>query len=372
MKIIITAFLTLVTFISYAQNTSWSEYKLKEYWKKNGAEEIEGIYIREKYILNCNGFGNCKENKIKNKHNFYILKKGEGYIIGSFSGNFTKPLIKAVGSNKYFLTVNAENWFGANDKNITLNFYLNDLNELVSEKMTFYQGYAKATFKDKFSSIYKPEKKPKIEKKQKSSGTGFSISSNGIIVTNFHVIDGTNSIKVRGINSDFNKTYKAKVLVSDKNNDLAIIQIDDYSFTSLGEIPYTIKSELVDVGENIFVLGYPLRTSMGDEIKLTNGIVSSRTGFQGDITSYQISAPVHPGNSGGPLFDSQGNLIGIINAKHAGAENASYAVKSSYLTNLFDLLPNSLKLQTVNSLTGKTLSQQVNLINKYVYVIETE
>lgn len=209
-------------------------------------------------------------------------------------------------------------------------------------------------------------------KKQKSSGTGFAITTNGILVTNYHVIDGASTINVRGINSDFNKTYKAKVLVSDKNNDLALIQIDDYGFTSLSTIPYIIKSGLAGVGENVYVLGYPLRATMGDEIKLTNGIVSSRTGFQGDITSYQISAPVQPGNSGGPLFDSQGNLIGIINAKHGGAENASYAVKASYLTNLVDLLPSPPKLQTVNSLTGKTLTQQVELVKKFVYIIETE
>lgn len=119
-------------------------------------------------------------------------------------------------------------------------------------------------------------------------------------------------------------------------------------------------------------MGYPLRATMGDEIKLTNGIVSSKTGFQGDITSYQISAPVQPGNSGGPLFDNQGNLIGIINAKHTGAENASYAVKTSYLTNLIDLLSSPPKLQTINSLSSKTLTQQVELAKKFVYIIETE
>lgn len=205
-----------------------------------------------------------------------------------------------------------------------------------------------------------------------NSGTGFAITANGLLVTNHHVIDGAKTIKVRGINSDFNKTYKAKVLVSDKNNDLALLQIDDYGFTSLGTIPYTIKTGLAGVGESIFVLGYPLRATMGDEIKLTNGIVSSRTGFQGDITSYQISAPVQSGNSGGPLFDSEGNLVGIINAKHVGAENASYAVKASYLSNLVDFLPSPPKLQKVNSLTGKTLTQQVELVKKFVYIIETE
>lgn len=211
-----------------------------------------------------------------------------------------------------------------------------------------------------------------IINKSKSSGTGFSISSNGIIVTNYHVIDGANTIKVRGINSNFNNTYKAKVLVSDKNNDLALIQIDDYNFKSLGVIPYTIKTSLSGVGENIFVLGYPLRATMGEEIKLTNGIISSKSGFQGEINSYQISAPIQPGNSGGPLFDSQGNIVGIINAKLVGAENASYAIKSGYLTNLIDLLPTSPKLQTINLLKGKTLTQQVGQVKNFVYIIETE
>lgn len=109
---------------------------------------------------------------------------------------------------------------------------------------------------------------------------------------------------------------------------------------------------------------------MGDEIKLTNGIISSKTGFQGDVTSYQISAPVQPGNSGGPLFDSQGYLIGVINAKHVGAENASYAVKVSYLTNLIDLLDFPPTLQKVSSVSGKPLTQQVTIIKKFVYIIE--
>jgi S1-C subfamily serine protease len=205
-----------------------------------------------------------------------------------------------------------------------------------------------------------------------SSGSGFGITSNGIIVTNFHVIADAKTIKVKGINSDFNKTFKAKILVSDKTNDLALIQIDDYSFTSLGTIPYALKTGLAGVGENIFVLGYPLRASMGDEVKLTNGIISSKTGFQGDITCYQISAPVQPGNSGGPLFDNQGYLIGIITAKHIGAENASYAIKSSYLTSLIELLSSPPKLQTVNSLTGKSLPTQVEMVKKFVYIIESE
>jgi S1-C subfamily serine protease len=138
----------------------------------------------------------------------------------------------------------------------------------------------------------------------------------------------------------------------------------------LGNIPYTINPKSSDVGSSVFVLGYPLKALMGDEIKLTNGIISSKSGFQGDITTYQISVPLQPGNSGGPLFDSNGNLIGIVNAKLIVGENVSYAIKSPYLMNLIDLLPTPPKLPTINLLVGKQLTDQVKLINKFVYIIE--
>jgi len=208
------------------------------------------------------------------------------------------------------------------------------------------------------------------ESKTVCSATGFAISQNGIIVTNYHVIENATKIKVKGIKGDFSKSYSAKVIVSDKNNDLAILKIDDYSFTTLGTIPYMINNNSANVGENIFVLGYPLTATMGEEIKLTNGIISSKSGFQGDITSYQMTAPIQPGNSGAPMFDKDGNIVGIVNAKHVGVENAGYAVKTSYLFNLIDALPTTLKLPSVNTLKGKTLSSQVELANKFVYIIE--
>lgn len=118
------------------------------------------------------------------------------------------------------------------------------------------------------------------------------------------------------------------------------------------------------------MLGYPLLATMGDEIKLTNGIISSRTGFQGDVTTYQISASAQPGNSGGPLLDEDGNVIGIVSSKHMGAENATYAIKSNYLNNLIEILDVSLKLPTSNLLKGEKLSEQVNRVKDFVYIIE--
>ena len=241
----------------------------------------------------------------------------------------------------------------------------------------YYGKKSYYTVENKFSRLPFLSKPAKQEKKEpearrQTSGSGFCISTNGIIVTNYHVIEDAKKITVRGVNSNFDRKLNAKVLVSDKTNDLALIQIDDYSFTQTAQVPYPIKTKLADVGESVFVLGYPLRATMGDEIKLTTGIVSARTGYQGDVTCYQISAPVQPGNSGGPLFDKQGNLIGIISSKHAEAESVSYAIKTSYLFNLIELLATPPVLQKGNLLADKSLATQVEMIKKFVYIIEAD
>lgn len=204
---------------------------------------------------------------------------------------------------------------------------------------------------------------------QEVTGTGFAISSNGYIVTNYHVVENAKSIEVKGVNGNLSKKLSAEVIVSDEKNDLAIIKINDTNFTSFGSIPYTFRQGIADVGENVFVLGYPMTSTMGEEIKLTNGIISSKTGFKGDISSYQFSAPVQSGNSGGPLFDRNGNLLGVVNAKHSLAENAGYAIKVSYLKNLIELLPQNVNQPTLNTLKGKNLTEQVKIASKYTYLI---
>lgn len=200
-----------------------------------------------------------------------------------------------------------------------------------------------------------------------SSGTGFLISNNGYIATCYHVIEGASEIKVKGINNDFYKQYNAKVVATDKLNDLAILKIE---FGLASTIKYSIRWNASDVGQEVFTLGYPLKTTMGEEIKLTNGIISSKSGFQGDITTYQITVPVQPGNSGGPLFDNNGYVIGVINAKHTGAENAGYAVKTNILRNLIQSTSHNIDLPQSNQLYGKSLTEQVKLASKDVLIIE--
>jgi hypothetical protein len=217
--------------------------------------------------------------------------------------------------------------------------------------------------------IIKEKKKIESLTPKISKGTGFAVSKN-IIVTNWHVIENAKSIKVIGIKGDLSKSYTANLIQSDKNNDLAILSLEDTSIKVIS--PFNLKMNQIDVGSDVYVFGYPLTATMGNEIKLTNGIVSAKSGFQGDITSYQISAPVQRGNSGGPVFDKNGYLIGIVNARHLEAENVSYCVKSIYLKNFIDVLPTTKSLPKTNIFQKMSLTEMVKTISKYVYIIEVE
>lgn len=203
-----------------------------------------------------------------------------------------------------------------------------------------------------------------------NTGTCFVISSFGHLATCYHVIEGAQRIRVRGINDDFSKAYSARILISDKKNDLTIMIIDDSTFfDTLPTPPYSIETKQTDVGEDVFALGYPLKALMGDEIKLAKGIISSRTGFQGDATSYQLTAAVYPGNSGGPLFNDNGNVIGIINARLL--ENATYAIKTMYLHNLIQSIDN-VNLPTTNKIRNMSLPEKVKELRHFVYIVEVE
>ena len=203
---------------------------------------------------------------------------------------------------------------------------------------------------------------------QEWSGTGFALN-NGYVATNYHVVEDAETISVSGINGDFYTSYTANVVATDKVNDLAIIKISDSRFKGFGSLPYNIRMQMAEVGEDVFVLGYPLTQTMGDEIKLTNGIISSRTGFKGDVSLYQMSAPIQPGNSGGPMFDSKGSVIGIVCAHHRGAENVGYAIKTSYLKNLAESASITNVFPTNNSVSALPLSKQVKKLKRFVYLI---
>ena len=210
----------------------------------------------------------------------------------------------------------------------------------------------------------------------KGNGSGFFINEKGYISTNYHVVKEASFIQVEYFQKGIKNTFSAKVIVTDKQNDLAIIQINDPKFKTLPSIPYVFISTIKDVGTEVFALGYPMANVMGDEIKFTDGKISSKTGIEGDITVYQISVPIQPGNSGGPLFDNKGNLIGItssgLNKEYFNSENVNYAIKTTYLKNLIDVMPESITLPNNIEIYNKPLTEKIKLLSDYIPIIRVK
>jgi S1-C subfamily serine protease len=336
----------------------WTEEGLKKQFKDDGVDQLEGIF--ESTTGETSG-SRYKLGLVKTKDGYYLIYlSGANNSIGWEEGELKARLFPTATP-----TLFKADWFMENkslNNEVYIAFEAGTMKVLLHDRESTLFIKLFPTYNDIISS----------KKSESSSGTGFAISTDGIIATNHHVIEGATSIRVRGIKGNFSKSYNATILIDDKKNDLALIKIEDLNFTSLGSVPFLINKKNMDVGSSIFVLGYPLITTMGNEVKLTNGIISSSSGYQGDITSYQMSAPVQPGNSGGPVFDSKGNLVGIINAKYFGAENASYAIKSIYLLNLFESLSTYPKLQMSSTLINKALPEQVKLLKNFIYIIEVE
>ncbi len=201
----------------------------------------------------------------------------------------------------------------------------------------------------------------------KFGGTGFAISSNGYILTSYHVINGKGSISVQNSKGE---TFKVVRYYTDPINDIAILKISDTAFGKLGSLPYSIKKGSAGIGDAVYTLGYPK-----DDVVLGDGYVSSKTGLNGDTIAYQVAIPVNPGNSGGPLLDNNGNIVGVINGKESKTDGAAFAVKSKYIMEALNAIPQDSLSRRVaygkrSSLQGLKRNQQVQKMQDYVFMIK--
>lgn len=209
----------------------------------------------------------------------------------------------------------------------------------------------------------------------KGNGSGIIFTKDGYIATNYHVIEDANEIEVEFKYEKEIKSYRAEVVRTDPINDLAIIKINDPNFNNLKSLLYNFKTRRSQIGESVFALGFPKALSMmGKDMKFTDGKISSLTGAMGDVTVYQTSTPIQPGNSGGPLFDTKGNLIAINTAKIVAddVDNVSYSIKSIYLLTLIDALPRAIELPSSGYLFQKPLTEQIKILERYVTLIKVK
>ncbi len=140
------------------------------------------------------------------------------------------------------------------------------------------------------------------------TGTGFVVSANGHVVTNQHVVDGCVGDIQGGLTGD--APVKLRLVSSDETNDLALLQ----SSVAFKEVA-TIKDKAIHSGDSVVAIGYPFHGLLTSDFTVTTGIVSSLSGLLNDTRYLQISAAVQPGNSGGPLLASSGEVVGVVAAK---------------------------------------------------------
>ena len=198
-------------------------------------------------------------------------------------------------------------------------------------------------------------------------GTGFALSSNGYVVTNSHVIKGADSIYIQNAKGE---SYKVNLVYEDLIYDIAILKIIDADFTSFGQLPYLFKKSTSSVGENVFTIGFPK-----DDQVLGKGYLSSKNGYKGDTTEYQVDISVNNGNSGGPLLDNKGNIIGIVKGKQSASDGAAFAVKSKYILSSIaaihaDSLKSDIVLPKRNSLAGLSISDQNKKLENYIFMVK--
>jgi S1-C subfamily serine protease len=183
-----------------------------------------------------------------------------------------------------------------------------------------------------------------------SGGSGFLIDAKGFIVTNAHVIKGTGTIVV----------------------DLAILKINDADFTSKKSLPYSIRKSTTDLGEEIFTLGYPR-----NEIVYGTGYLSARSGYEGDSLSYQLQMSANPGNSGAPVFDNAGEVIGVLSTRESQLEGVVFALKSNNIykvVNDYNASNDSgkdIKISTRSNISRLSRKSQIATLESCVYYVKS-
>lgn len=177
------------------------------------------------------------------------------------------------------------------------------------------------------------------EKPVAATGTGFLVSPKGLMVTNHHVIEGHDKVEIWVPSTG--KTLAARVIASDRNNDLALLRVEPVTDLPADLVFPVIAKSPPDVGQTVFTVGFPVPEIMGREPKYSQGVLNAHSGGRDNIRFLQHSIPIQPGNSGGFLVSEAGEVCGIVQSTlnamvllgEAGAlpQNVNYAIKSERL-----------------------------------------
>jgi len=199
-------------------------------------------------------------------------------------------------------------------------------------------------------------------------GSGFMIDGKGYIITNAHVLKGSAFATV--VNSH-GQEFTAKIVSRDERTDLAILKIDDGDFKPMKEVPYSIRKTNVDLGEEIFTLGYPR-----NDLTFNLGYLSAKTGYNGDTVSCQIQMNANPGNSGGPVLNKNGEVIGVLSSRQIQADGVGFAIKSKNIYQMIDELKKTdtsiakVKMSSSTTMKGLDRKDQIKKMESCVFLVK--
>ncbi len=237
----------------------------------------------------------------------------------------------------------------------------------LSRKMSQLEGVQKEQNKKIDQLIDSSERASKSpDQAQISGGTSFLIDSDGYLVTNSHVVQNASTLIVvnRG------KEFIARKVYENKQNDLAILKITDQDWKPYGRLPYNIRKGVVDLGEEIFTLGYPR-----NEVVYNRGYMSARSGYQDDTLSIQLAISANPGNSGGPVLDKNGSIVGILSTRDRQANDVVFASKSINISKAIEELREDTAYKNLNppaysSMRGMDRVLQIKKIQDCVFLVK--
>jgi S1-C subfamily serine protease len=205
-----------------------------------------------------------------------------------------------------------------------------------------------------------------------SGGTGFLIDSRGYLVTNAHVVKGAGRIEVQNGLGE----YKARLVYINDTTDLALLKIEDASFKSVS-VPYGINKTGMELGEEIFTLGYPR-----NEIVYGKGYMSAKTGYDGDTLTCQITVPANPGSSGTPVLNKDGDVVAIIRGSQHDLQGFVFAIRSKNIFQAISAIKSDstllksdstlshLRVPLSSSVKGLDREQQIKRIQDCIFIVK--
>ncbi|MBM3414194.1 MAG: serine protease [Bacteroidetes bacterium] len=199
-----------------------------------------------------------------------------------------------------------------------------------------------------------------------TGGTGFIIDAKGYLVTNAHVIEEARQIVIQNNRGE----YLAQVIFQDQERDIAILKIEDPNFKPYSGLPYGLSKQTAKLAEPIFTLGYPR-----NEVVYSQGYLSAKTGFNGDTLSCQVEINANRGNSGSPIFNRKGEVIGILNGRQTNTQGFAFAVQSKYIFDVIESLKKqdnspTIRVPSRSLLNGLDRTEQVRKVQDYVYMVK--